>query len=98
MLAKVISHQPAQAWMISLTGLTAWAINLWSVLTTSTLGSVDNHLPALPSVLHHICSTRNPFDLRCESVTYNIVMYCPQNVTGSWKTYLLGTSKFFDKT
>jgi len=30
MLAGVISHQPAQAWMISLTGLTAWAISLWS--------------------------------------------------------------------
>jgi len=35
MLAGVISHQPAQAWMISLTGLTVWAISLWSVLTTS---------------------------------------------------------------
>jgi len=34
MLAGVISHQPAQAWMISFTGLTAWAIILWLVLTT----------------------------------------------------------------
>jgi len=33
MLAGVISHQPAQAWMINLTGLTAWAISLWSMLT-----------------------------------------------------------------
>ena len=25
---------------------------------------------ALPSVLHHICSIKNSFDLRCESFTY----------------------------
>jgi len=49
----------AQAWMISLIDLTAWAI------------SVDNWLSALPSVLHHICNTRNPFDLRCENITYH---------------------------
>jgi len=46
MLAGVISHQPAQAWMISLTGLIAWAISLWSVLTI-TLGSAGNWLSAL---------------------------------------------------
>jgi len=34
MLARVISHQPAQIWMISFTGLIAWAISQWSVLTT----------------------------------------------------------------
>jgi len=27
-LAGVISHQPAQPWMITLTGLTAWAFSL----------------------------------------------------------------------
>jgi len=43
MLAGVISHQPAQAWMIGLTGLTAWAISLWSVLTTNLpVVSADN--------------------------------------------------------
>jgi len=52
----VISHQPAQAWMISLTGLTACAISLWSVLTqpgVSTVGSADNQLSALPNVLQY---------------------------------------------
>jgi len=48
-------------------------------LVVSTLGSADNWLSALQSVLHHICSTWNPFDLRHESVTYNIVMHYPQN-------------------
>jgi len=47
MLAGVISHQPAQGWMINLTSLNAWAISQWSVLTTnqpivSTLGSAEN--------------------------------------------------------
>jgi len=31
MLAGVIGHQPAWIWMIGLTGVTAWAISLWSV-------------------------------------------------------------------
>jgi len=35
MLAGVISHQPAQAWIISLTGLTEWAISLWPVVSTA---------------------------------------------------------------
>jgi len=37
MLAEVISHQPAQGWMISLTGLTAWATMYQPVV------SADNH-------------------------------------------------------
>jgi len=48
--------------------------------------SADNQFSVLLSVLrtgggggivqmHHICSTKNPFNLRCESVTYSECTY-----------------------
>ena len=32
-------------------------------------------------MLHQICSTKNPFDLRCESVTYTYVYYLMIHLT-----------------
>jgi len=52
-LAGMINYQPPQAWMISLTGLTAWVITLWSLLTTNQpVVSTDNQLSAHLAVLH----------------------------------------------
>jgi len=49
LLAGVISHQPAQAWMISLTGLTAPAI---SQLSACVLASLTQNRCLLKLTLH----------------------------------------------
>ena len=62
-----------------------WQCDIWmshcrvSTLGSAALSSVLTTCYCIPqelqSVLHQICSTKNPFDLRCESVTFTYCLF-----------------------